>query len=1417
MAVAIAYQEAVKQLDVVTLQGISTVCHSLLPPQFQQCPWKAAYPDKDFNAVFTAETQLNGYGAAYTLWHIGKLKLVFAKAKPTGVFASGKIAVIDWGCGQGLATLALKEFLEAEKLKECQIGEAVIVEPSRVALERARFNLSLALPDCKVKAVNKGLDELTQDDLRLSAHLPVVHLFSNVLDLNGISLKRISENLQANLGADNYILCVSPFYPQMEKRYDALLSYFKPPLQFAYRGFKLTKDFFGDYTYAFQTFMLPASEPDPIYHYVYYPAVRYRAGYALQCVFSAISKDEAAAQGLIQATKFEIYAPFEFGVDVSMDINPLLAVLGNIICRGVPTLCSPRVERAMAEAFECAVLEECNGSMSNVSKLDEVQREQIATCIKDHKFSGDDIIDQLVFTPLAVAKLQKLLIEAIGSGRLDMTAEKWRLLVIENDVPFARLAVDDFCEMYEHLAGLSSQSDLLVLPEIELTIVHSDRFAKSPLAATQNGSPSTGTEYDLVVEYSSTKQTEVCDFSHYKAKNDCYFSLFACSVEIKGIRRYIYTSDQIVYKPLCVKESNGLYMPIEETVAHLRYFLNLIFRKSDFRQGQLPILNRALACKSVIGLLPTGGGKSLTYQLAAMLQPGVTLVIDPLVSLMSDQYEGLRRVKIDACTYINSQVDDSSVRENLMASSRVLFVFVSPERLCILRFRNRLRNMRELGVYFAYGVIDEVHCVSEWGHDFRYSYLHLGRNLYRFVLPKQHRGNEHVALFGLTATASFDVLADVERDLSGEGAFPLEEDAVVRFENTNRLELQYRVVNVGVPPVFTNKWGIYEHKRDSVAQALQEGPKLLRELMTPAALETIRRRFIDRENITDEVEKSKVLSTEIAVDVQDDWLQSEKANASAIVFCPHRQGPIGVNDTAANSGVKTALATAYHVDRKVISAYVGGDEISEQNRFLSGETAMMVATKAFGMGIDKPNVRLTCHVNYSSSLEGFVQEAGRAGRDRRMALATILYCPARLWTTKDNPNPSTYDYDVIDFFYQNTFRGADYEKKIMFHLMNRGTGVLLHEQGTGEKLGSGKPKTVSGFLTRLEEASSGSTIVYEIATSFNQHDKGNSWLISHWGKPEEHAETIRELSKNYRDYVMKAVYRMCCLKIIDDYTENYSTHALRIVATRYKEGKYYEALKRFLMRYYTEERATREIERARVMKGSNEIERCLGFLTEFVYAKIAMKKRHAMLDIESFCSQAVQSKKHWLEINEDLKDYIYYYFNSKYAREGYTIDSGESFSLTDETDRGRVCSFDIVFKYMRVIDDDVTGADGSPKDNIKHLLGAVRLIRRSLTDTNPALSLLNAYCLFFLREERLASETLRQDLWRSYHDAYHDFRERGEEVIGFLANMKRFTDEMKLRHVVGEEELSMIAEWQSEAECAYQAEWLEEFSKRYTR
>lgn len=1413
------YEAEVSRILPLTLQGIAENCRNRLPEAYRHRPWALAYPNKNFAEVFTADVQADAYSAAYTGMHIGKLRMVFDKARENGAFDSD-VAVIDWGCGQGLATLALKEYLAAANLVQCRIREVILIEPSPVSLPRGEVNVRHAIPTAAVKVVGKRLDDVGLDDVRTSGRRRVVHLFSNILDVEGVSLKRISENLSANPSVENMVLCASPYYPQMERRYAALLAYFKKPLTFSWRDSRSCKEQGSAFTYSLQVFRLEANKPEQIIRYAYYPAVGFEAGYALDCVFDAVADSDDAKALLRQLSGFKVYAPFEFGVGISAPVNPILAVLNNIVCRGLPTLCAGEVEEAFAADFDCSRTLTRLGAIHYASTLDDVAKARVREALRGFGVCGDDTADMLVYAPLAMARLHKLFIEAMASGRLDFSLPEWNILVEEWDVPFARKAFDVFGEMLEHITSLARDRTILKVPRINLTVV--------PRGGT---SPAPGVEYDMVVSYSSGTAIGERNFHKYRVRNACVFFVCSSTSTVDPIlRRQIMTSDQVEYRELVSKNADGLYSPIEDNVGHLRYFLKLLFRKLDFRPGQLPILSRAVRNRSVIGLLPTGGGKSLTYQLAAMLQPGVTLVIDPLISLMSDQYEGLRRARIDCCAEINSRTLDSLQSENRMAASKLLFVFVSPERLCIMRFRRRMAEMNDLGVYFAYGVIDEVHCVSEWGHDFRFSYLHLGRNLFRYVKPRGSEDGRRITLFGLTATASFDVLADVERDLSGEGAFPLDADAVIRYENTNRLELQYRVVEV-LPPPHGNRWDVYWAKNQALPAEVLKSSATIQELQSDEALATIRSRFLERENITDRDIRDEIETRDLSVMVDAEWA-SERPNRSAgIVFCPHRQGSLGVNDTDRNMGAATTVKNALELTDRDVAKYVGGDVLQEQDRFLKGEASLMVSTKAFGMGIDKPNVRFTWHINYSSSLESFVQEAGRAGRDRKMALATILFCPA---TSKQKDEAGNwvdipYDLDVLKFFFDRSFKGQMFEKMVMYHLMSKGILKLI----SGEELDDEavvEAKTVNGFLSELLDTGIGGKLTYVIATNFSERDPGAVWLQKSWVKNrQEHAEKIgthfgkREtddekkfIVDNYRDVVHKAIYRMCSIGVIDDYTENYRDGTLRIVAIRRNDEDYYASLKRFLMRYYTEARAEAEIAKAHAMKGENSIQKCLAYLTEFIYSKVAKKRWQAMWDMDSFCREAIASRKPWLEANEDLKDFIYYYFNSKYAREGYATESGEPFSLTDDTNGGKESTFDIVFKFMRVVDDDITGAEGSPRDNIKHLQGAVRLIRRSLTDANPALDLLNVFCLMFLKKEVEGSEYLKKELWSSYHRGYCDFRDASDDVSSFLSCMRRFSEELGKRKVVDAEQMQQFRQWQGEAEVVYQAKWLKTFSVKFT-
>ena len=1498
-----SYFDDIRELDLITLDDVIKASLENVSDVNKSRPW-FCNGLKHGTAVLTTEEQLCCYIAAYGEMHKQKLD----KALETFPFKNidSNFEIIDWGCGQGLASVHIISKLRDKNLL-AKLKKVTLIEPSKLAINRAEFNVNKAVGNSvEVVSIQKYLPSYSGNtDSIETLHIeePIcLHLFSNILDIPEIDLKKLA-NIIASSGYQHYFICVGPVN-YGNQRIDAFSRYFSYDNAnlFAntfipqYRQLNNGK-WFGCVAKGFKViraegkpFLIPLS---------FYPPKEFIAAYQLD----AIRVKQINVNNLIA---FDVLAPFDIGASIYTDVDPILAVINNIITRGTPTKSSPFIEEQFSKILKATRVQERYGAI-------------------DYVVSDDNLItkyeDYLKFIPVGIARIEKVIVEAAMIGRLSLEKEELDVVVKEDVIPCSALAFADLAMMYDHLCALSREYDQRKFPKVNLHII-SPKNDKSPFhlgnpAYSSSKKLNREKEYDLVIDidFSEKSDAENVQFSEFKVKNDCYFNIRSC---VQTTFRQIYTSDRIVYKPLTKLNQSGGYDNIEENVEHLNYFLNLIFRKKAFRPGQLPILTRALQNKGVIGLLPTGGGKSLTYQLAAMLQPGITVVIDPLKSLMEDQYDGLIAAGIDACTFINSELgpDIRAQHEELMESSQVLIVFMSPERLCIYPFRERLNNMHELGVYFSYGVIDEVHCVSEWGQDFRPSYLHLGRNLYQYVRAKEGR----ISLFGLTATASFDVLSDVERELSGYGAFTLDPETIVRYENSNRLELQYKVERVEVeyapekfddhgllhnypaPVKLGDKWSAYKQKSDFLKNLLGRIPHYLNELQETNSLDEIVSRFKDREELSS-IDPSKLL-----VSVDPDYLsQRSDYQFSGIVFCPH------VNST----GISVSVNSKELSNLCEVGSFSGSDQTGETDnksmenmrRFRENKLPLMVATKAFGMGIDKPNVRFTVNMNYSSSLESFIQEAGRAGRDGHMALSIILladYSLARIkksckiydqggiistikgrWYKKsdlnliikdfqlnipeseidicnpltdfvrlkcntdnyqtrsngepvmdNNGNPkkalwrcgencskfsicqlrhvshlqwqwiyfpdlqkllhenhirltsSDYEYNGPDysnvmFFFDQNFKGEIEEKRKMHELLS--VKEVSYFTGNDCQYKGDKEKVGKGFMEALLNAKIGEDLVV-----FISYD-----------------------DDSFQD-IAKAIYRMCVIGLVDDFTQDYSRRCYRIVTTRKKTGSYYQRLKDFLMRYYSEDRAENEVERASVRKGNNEIHKCLGYLTEFVYDKVVMKRKRAIDDMRNFCLTGIDDSKDWKEINEDLKDEIFFYFNSKFAREGYRTENDEPFSLYDDVVRDKKRDFDTLFKFMRVIDNDVIGASGSPKDNIKHLRGAVRLIRRSETDTNPVLLLLNVFCLLILK--RPEDETLSRELEDSFIEGYLAFMEQTHDKESFYSGIKRYFKELNLkgRNVAGNNEKSILKQLQMASEVLINDQWLNNFRQNYT-
>ncbi|WP_188258880.1 DNA helicase RecQ [Azospirillum tabaci] len=325
--------------------------------------------------------------------------------------------------------------------------------------------------------------------------------------------------------------------------------------------------------------------------------------------------------------------------------------------------------------------------------------------------------------------------------------------------------------------------------------------------------------------------------------------------------------------------------------------LRSVFGYSAFRGQQADIIAHVIRGGDALVLMPTGGGKSLCYQVPALVRDGVTVVVSPLIALMRDQVTALRELGVRAA-FLNSSLDAAEAREveRAMVRGEIDLVYVAPERLVTPRFLDLLDRTK-----LALFALDEAHCVSQWGHDFRPEYLQLS------VLHERHPTVPRIAL---TATADAQTRAEIKDKLGLT-------EARVFLSSFDRPNITYRVV-----------------------------PK--------------------------KSERQQMLA----------FLRENHPEDAGIIYCMSRAK---VEDTANWLNQQGREALPYHAGLP--------SEVREANQdlFIKGEGIVMVATVAFGMGIDKPNVRFVCHLDPPKSLEAYYQETGRAGRDGLPADAWMSY------------------------------------------------------------------------------------------------------------------------------------------------------------------------------------------------------------------------------------------------------------------------------------------------------------------------------------------------------------------------------------------------------------------------------------------
>ena len=389
------------------------------------------------------------------------------------------------------------------------------------------------------------------------------------------------------------------------------------------------------------------------------------------------------------------------------------------------------------------------------------------------------------------------------------------------------------------------------------------------------------------------------------------------------------------------------------------------FGFEDFREGQREVIASILEGRDTVVVMPTGGGKSVCYQLPAMMLEGATVVVSPLIALMKDQVDALAARDLPA-TFINSSIDfdEQTARIRGVGQGRYKLVYVAPERFRSERFIEALQQAR-----ISLFAIDEAHCISQWGHDFRPDYLRLRASIERIGRPQ---------VVALTATATPHVRADIIEQL---------------------------------------------HLREP--RAFVSG--------------------FDRPNLTIKVIQTQKEREKIAYVKQ---LASAYAQGSGIIY------------TSTRKAVEQVFARLRSAGLSVVAYHAGMTEIERSNaqdEFMSGRAQMIVATNAFGMGIDKPDIRFVAHYQLPGSIEAYYQEIGRAGRDGLPSVCALLFNYA--------------DKRTQDYFIEGSYPPPDVIARVYEALV--GTGMSRIELSTKEiaaRAGIRNEMAVQSALIILEKA-----------------------------------------------------------------------------------------------------------------------------------------------------------------------------------------------------------------------------------------------------------------------------------------------------------------------------------------------------------
>ena len=542
----------------------------------------------------------------------------------------------------------------------------------------------------------------------------------------------------------------------------------------------------------------------------------------------------------------------------------------------------------------------------------------------------------------AIIRFQILILELLERRELRFE-EDWNIEVLCRDtIGFSKLAIEDLFVWFRCLLQLQKT------PFTEPTIDLQEIDAESGFSRTD----SLKVDFSLLQRYTDEFQTNegvifvrTDYFDRYLAfkKGDSNQGLKFSHFETYDYFQ-ISTSNLIKYD-LTFGGENSDEKPLLYLLWNmfLQNYSDLSIETLKFREGQLPIIANILSRNDTIGLLPTGSGKSVCYQMAAILQPAISFVVCPIKALMYDQKADLDNVYFTRTNHITGDFDaaEKARIQREFGRGKYFFIFISPERFQIKTFREYFRSVNS-NFKIAYAVIDEVHCLSEWGHDFRTSYLNLSATIQRFC--------SDFNFLGLTATASLKVLTDL------------------------KIEFGIKQENVKTPMVYTREeleFNVIDDQGDKVTEVVN---------------------LLHKIDQNEKVLELKGKETKCGI------IFTPTVNGRSGCY-PLSQRLSNVLNAKVNYYSGSIPRIDGHEIMKSNEFDLYKNRI--QDGFKKNEFSLLTATKAFGMGVNKGNIHYTIHYGIPGSMESLYQEAGRAGRDKPRFKAKKAQCYVLLSKSHD--------------------------------------------------------------------------------------------------------------------------------------------------------------------------------------------------------------------------------------------------------------------------------------------------------------------------------------------------------------------------------------------------------------------------------